>query len=83
MRRIQYVVKYISLSEEGLVPTLICPSDDGPLLPNQNLEDELYLYCLACKYKKFIGFGFYDDIHKAVVKHGKLTKKELLLEDVE
>ena len=71
MRRIQYVSKYIALSEEGLVPRLACPLDQGFLLPNQNDEDEVYLYCLSCSYKKFIGFGFYDEIIKAVKKADK------------
>jgi len=62
MRQIQTVSKYIALSQEGLVPRLNCPMDQGPLLVNQNLEDQVYLYCLSCKYKKFIGYEFYDDI---------------------
>ena len=70
MQRIQYVSKYIAMAEEGLVPKLECPMDQGLLLPNQDLEDNLYLYCLSCNYKKFIGFGFYDEIVKAVKKGG-------------
>jgi hypothetical protein len=62
MRQIQTVSKYIALSQEGLVPRLNCPMDQGPLFTNQNLEDEVYLYCLSCEYKKFIGYEFYDDI---------------------
>ena len=62
MRQIQIVSKYIALSQEGLVPRLNCPMDQGPLLVNQNLEDQVYLYCLSCEYKKFIGYEFYDDI---------------------
>jgi hypothetical protein len=71
MRRIQYVSKYIALSEEGLVPRLECPLDQGLLLSNQTNLEEVYLYCLSCNYKKFIGFGFYDEIMKAVKKYGK------------
>ena len=70
MQRIQYVSKYIAMAEEGLVPHLECPMDQGFLLPNQDLEDNLYLYCISCNYKKFIGFGFYDEIVKAVKKGG-------------
>ena len=66
MRRIQQVSQYIALSEEGLVPRLVCPLDQGFLLPNQSIDDEVYLYCLSCEYKKFIGFGFYDDIIKTM-----------------
>ena len=68
MRRIQQVSQYIALSEEGLVPRLVCPLDQGFLLPNQSIDDEVYLYCLSCEYKKFIGFGFYYDIIKTIEK---------------
>ena len=62
MRQIQTVSKYIALSEEGLVPRLNCPMDQGPLFTNQDLEDNVFLYCLSCSYKKTIGYEFYDDI---------------------
>jgi hypothetical protein len=64
--QIQYVSKYIALSEEGLVPGLNCPMDQGPLLPNMDLEDNIYLYCLSCQYKKVLGTKDYDDIVKVV-----------------
>jgi hypothetical protein len=64
--RIQFVSKYISLSEEGLVDKLECPIDQGPLFCNQTLEDEIYLYCLECEYKKTIGLEFYDNIVQKV-----------------
>ena len=64
--QIQYVSKYITLSEEGLVPKLECPMDQGLLLSNQNIDDSIYLYCLSCEYKKNIGLSEYDRIKKAV-----------------
>lgn len=70
MHKIQYVSKYIALSEEGLVPRLECPLDQGLLFSNQTNLEEVYVYCLSCKYKKFIGFEFYDKIIKAVKKYG-------------
>jgi hypothetical protein len=70
MHKIQYVSKYIALSEEGLVPRLECPLDQGLLFSNQTNLEEVYLYCLSCSYKKFIGFGFYNEIMKAVKKYG-------------
>jgi len=60
--KIQYVSKYISLSGEGLVDKLECPIDQGPLFCNQNLEDEIYLYCLQCEYTKTVGLKLYDTI---------------------
>lgn len=60
--KVQYVSKYIALSEEGLVPKLECPMDQGPLLANMDLDDNIFLYCISCKYKNFIGISFYDKI---------------------
>lgn len=64
--QIQYVSKYIALSEEGLVPRLECPMDQGSLLCNLDLEDNIYLYCLSCKYKNSIGIEVYKKIETAV-----------------
>lgn len=62
MRQIQYVSRYIALSEEGLVPKLECPMDQGLLLSNMDLQDNIYLYCISCDYKNFIGTSFYDKL---------------------
>lgn len=66
MRRIQYVSKYIALSEEGLVSRLECPMDQGLLMPNIDNEDKEYLYCLSCSYKKELGMSFFESIKKEV-----------------
>jgi hypothetical protein len=66
MQKIQYVSKYIALSEEGLVQKLNCPMDEGPLLPNMDLEDNIFLYCLSCNYKKTLGLDFYNVLVKSV-----------------
>jgi len=62
--KIQIVSKYIALSEEGLVPRLECPMDQGLLMPNLTVDDKEYLYCLSCNYQNFIGIKFYEDIIK-------------------
>jgi hypothetical protein len=67
--RIQYVSTYISMSEEGLVEKLLCPVDQSLLFSNQDLEDNIYLYCLECEYKKNIGLATYKEIVKAVNKN--------------
>ncbi len=54
--------KYIALSEEGLVPRIECPVDQGLLMSNLDLEDNIFLYCLSCSYKKFIGSKMYNDM---------------------
>jgi hypothetical protein len=69
MQQIQYVSKYIALSEEGLVSKLECPIDQGSLLPNQDLEDNIYIYCISCNYKKTIGSILYNEILEAVKKN--------------
>jgi hypothetical protein len=60
--QIQYVSKYIALSKEGLVPRLECPMDQGSLLCNLDLEDNIYLYCLSCDYKNNIGLEVYEKL---------------------
>jgi len=64
--RLQYVSKYIALSEEGLVSKLECPLDQGLLMPNLDKDDTIYLYCLSCNYKNEMGLEVYDRIKKAV-----------------
>ncbi len=68
MKKVQYVSKYIRLSEEGLVPRLECPMDQGPLFCNISMNDEIYLYCLSCNYKQYIGNATYDKIVSLVEK---------------
>jgi hypothetical protein len=68
MQKIQYVSKYIALAEEGLATRILCPMDQGLLLCNQDLEDKIYLYCLECDYKKYIGLDLYNKIVLEVSK---------------
>ena len=67
--KIQYVSTYISMSEEGLVEKLLCPVDQSILFCNQTISDELYLYCLSCKYKKALGITTYQNIVDQVDKN--------------
>jgi len=64
--KIQYVSTYISMSREGLVEKLLCPVDQSILFCNQDLEDNIYLYCLECEYKNNIGISKYDKIVKSI-----------------
>lgn len=64
--RIQYVSTYISMSKDGLVEKLLCPVDQSNLFCNQDLEENIYLYCLECEYKNNIGKSTYDKIVKNV-----------------
>jgi hypothetical protein len=67
--KIQYVSKYLSLSEEGLVPRLECPMDQGPLMCNETIDGIIYLYCLSCQYKNNIGLEFYGQLKRSVDSH--------------
>jgi hypothetical protein len=60
------------MSEEGLVEKLLCPVDQSILFSNQSLDDNIYLYCLECEYKKNIGIFTYEEIVKAVEKNAKM-----------
>ena len=64
--KIQYVSKYLSLSEEGLVPRLECPMDQGPLMCNETNGGIIYLYCLSCQYKNNMGLEFYGQLKESV-----------------
>lgn len=64
--KIQIVSKYLSLAEEGLVQKMECPLDQGLLMPNQDLNDEIFLYCLSCEYKKVIGYKLYNQMKEAL-----------------
>ena len=64
--KIQIVSKYLALAEEGLVQKMDCPLCQGLLMPNQSLDDTIYLYCLSCQYKSNIGLKEYDRIEQAV-----------------
>jgi len=66
MHKIQYVSKYIALSEEGLVPRLECPLDQGLLFCNQYEDEKIFLYCISCSYKKNIGIYLYNNIVEKV-----------------
>lgn len=68
--KVQYVSTYISMSEEGLVEKLLCPVDQSLLFSNQDLEGNIYLYCLECEYRKNIGMSTYQEIVKAVELNG-------------
>jgi hypothetical protein len=67
--RIQYVSTYISMSKDGLVEKLLCPVDQSILFCNQSLQDEVYLYCLECDYKKELGLSSYEKIVNEVNKN--------------
>lgn len=66
MIKIQTVSKYLTLAEEGLVPRIDCPMDQGLLMVNLNLDDTIFLYCISCGYKKNVGIALYEKMAEAI-----------------
>lgn len=66
MIKIQTVSKYLALAEEGLVPRIDCPMDQGLLMPNLTEDDSVFLYCLSCGYKKTIGINLHKEMAEAI-----------------
>ena len=64
--KIQVVSKYLALAAEGLVSKLDCPMDQGLLMPNQTIDDKIYLYCLSCDYGKDLGLDLYGKMEQAI-----------------
>lgn len=67
--RIQIVSKYLDLVSQGLESKVECPLDQGLLMPNQTIDDKIYLYCLSCEYKKDIGLDFYGRMEETVKRN--------------
>jgi hypothetical protein len=60
------VSKYLTLAREGLVPSMDCPLDQGLLFANLDLKDEVFLYCISCDYKKYIGTQLYNNMKRII-----------------
>lgn len=66
MIKIQIVSKYLTLAEEGLVPRISCPMDQGLLMPNLDIDDTVFLYCISCGYKKNVGLALYEKMMELI-----------------
>jgi hypothetical protein len=64
--RIQVVSEYLNLAEEGLVPRIECPVDQGLLFCNVDSDENIYFYCLSCSYKNYLGLEVYDKLERMV-----------------
>jgi hypothetical protein len=65
---IQVVKVYIDYSKNNRLPKILCDfdPDHGLVYPNLDYEDRIFLYCLACDYKNYIGIEHYDLMKLAV-----------------
>lgn len=43
-----------------------CPLDQGLLFANSDNDDNIYIYCISCDYKKFIGLHLYNKMKEAI-----------------
>jgi hypothetical protein len=62
--KIQIVSKYLTLAREGLVPNMDCPLDQGLLFANIDNDEQIFVYCISCEYKKYIGTKIYDNMKR-------------------
>jgi DNA-directed RNA polymerase subunit M/transcription elongation factor TFIIS len=60
------VSKYLTLAREGLVPSMDCPLDQGLLFANMDNDDQIFLYCISCEYKKYIGIKIYKNMESII-----------------
>lgn len=43
-----------------------CPMDQGLLFSNIDKKDEIFLYCLSCDYKMYIGLQMYSMMERLI-----------------
>ena len=68
---IQVIKEYISLSKNNQVPPFLCEwePEHGLVYPNIDNDDRLYLYCLACDYKNYVGMETYELMKSIIELH--------------
>jgi len=65
------VSKYLALSREGLVSEMVCPLDQGLLFSNQDEKEKIFVYCISCQYKNYIGSAVYSKMLESVSNAAK------------
>lgn len=48
-----------------------CPLDQGLLFANMEVDDRLFLYCISCNYKMYIGLSLYKKMQEEVSKNDR------------
>jgi len=68
---IQLVKEYILLSNNKLVPPFLCEwdSEHGSVYPNIDNDDKIFLYCIACDYKNYIGMDTYELMKNLIIAY--------------
>jgi len=60
------VSEYLALSREGLVSEMVCPLDQGFLFSNQDGDEKIFVYCISCQYKNYIGSAVYSKMMEGI-----------------
>lgn len=63
--------EYLALSREGLVSEMACPLDQGLLFSNQDDDEKIFVYCISCHYKKYIGTAVYSKMLEGIKNAAK------------
>lgn len=68
---IHIVKRYLILANNGIVEKYDCPMDPehGSLQPNIDLNDKVFIYCLYCSYKRYLGIETLKDMELQVIDH--------------
>jgi len=45
---------------------MACPLDQGLLFSNIDNEDRIFIYCISCKYKNYVGTALYSKMLKEI-----------------
>jgi hypothetical protein len=70
---IQVIKEYILLSKDNSVPPFLCEweSEHGLVYPNLDYDDRIYLYCLACDYKNYVGTETYELMKNLILMYNQ------------
>lgn len=64
------IKRYLILADQGFFPQFTCENEEhGRLYSNLDLEDRIYLYCLFCNFKNYLGLNTIQDIVHKVMEY--------------
>jgi hypothetical protein len=50
---------------------MVCPLDQGLLFSNEDTEEKIFVYCLSCHYKSYIGTAIYSKMLEGIKNAAK------------
>lgn len=65
------IKRYLMLADQGIFDRCDCPldPDHGRLYSNLDMNDKIFLYCIYCKYKDYLGLNTLQDMAKKVLSY--------------